>query len=65
MAEFNGKNILFGVVEKSTAALQEKTATSNGTVTPDAGYDGLSKVTVNVAGSTETVEEYDGAVTIA
>lgn len=35
------------VVEKQ---LQEKDITSNGTYTPDSGYDGFSKVTVNVAG---------------
>ena len=30
--------------------LQKKIATSNGEVVPDAGYDGLSKVTVDVVG---------------
>ena len=35
-------------VPASSPTLQSKTATENGTVTPDSGYDGLSQVAVNV-----------------
>lgn len=38
------------VVVDVQSNLQSKTVTENGTVTPDAGYDGLSSVVVNVSG---------------
>lgn len=38
------------VVVNVAPNLQSKTATENGTVTPDQGYDGLSSVIVNVSG---------------
>lgn len=47
-------NGTYDVTEKASAVvnvqptLQSKTATANGTVSPDSGYDGLSQVVVNV-----------------
>ena len=42
--------------------LQEKSTDKNGDVVPDSGFDGLSKVKVNVEG--EVLPKYDGEVII-
>lgn len=63
MAIFNGKEILVFVSSSGnngSVKLQQKTVTKNGEVTPDVGYDGLSKVTVNVSqGKAIEVESED------
>ena len=48
------------IAEIGVAVLQTKTTTQNGTVVPDAGYDGLSSVTVNVSGNPNYVETITG-----
>lgn len=47
---YNVKDVASAVVAVPTSepVLQSKTAVRNGTVTPDVGYDGLSRVVVNV-----------------
>ena len=39
-----------GTIIYKNSLLQEKATTENGEIVPDEGYDGLSKVTVNVSG---------------
>lgn len=61
-----GKKMKTDLVVKAAniaaAKLQEKTLTANGVYPPDSGYDGFSKVTVNVAG--KTLKKFDGTVVV-
>lgn len=44
-------------IESGKAKLQEKTLTANGVYPPDSGYDGFSKVTVDVAAPAPKLQE--------
>lgn len=48
VTDANGKTIISDEVTLDVIRFQSKTATENGTVTPDSGYDALSSVVVNV-----------------
>ena len=52
-----GKVMTEAVGVEANLALQSKTVSANGTVTPDTGYDGLSKVVVNVDDSVTLQEK--------
>lgn len=51
-----------GYASFSEQNLQEKTVTENGVVTPDSGYTGLFKVTVNVPAAGGTIKEASGTI---
>ena len=62
--QVNGKVKKLQLVGSFPLNLQEKTVTKNGEITADEGYDGLSKVTVNVASSGGSVPTYLGTVEV-
>ncbi len=56
----SGRTIQSQVIQQSggmTVRLQDKDVTENGNVIADAGYDGLSRVGVNVSGGTSSLED--------
>ena len=64
IAKVNSLPNVSGGGDGSEVLLQEKTITENGTYIPDSGFDGFSKVNVNVAGSGEQPTLFTPAITV-